>query len=117
APPARQAEGRPPPPLPRFNHRAYVDRAALAAARKEHQQKLRERRKQIRQHGQKFALVDTRHGFCQRMLESGVNHLAVAELLGHSTGRMVAETYSHMNRATAHLTEALRKASGAGAGA
>ena len=50
--------------------------------------------------------------FAQRMLESGANHLAVAELMGHSTGRMVSETYSHMNRATEHLKEALRKASG-----
>jgi integrase len=107
------------PPLPRFNRRAYTDKVQLVAARKEHQQKLRERRKQIlkmaRQHGRKFALVDTRHGFCQRLLESGANHLAVAELMGHSTGRMVAETYSHMNRATAHLKETLRKSSGGGA--
>ncbi len=27
---------------------------------------------------------DLRHGFAQRMLESGANHLAVAELMGHS---------------------------------
>jgi integrase len=90
------------PPLPRFNRRAYADAAQLAAARKEHQRQLRERRKQIaklaRRHGKRFALVDTRHGFCQRLLEGGANHLAVAELMGHSTGRMVAETDSHMNR-------------------
>jgi integrase len=102
------------PPLPRFNRWAYADKAALAAARKEHQQKLRERRKAIlklaRQHGKKVALYDARHGFAQRMLESGANHLAVAELMGHSTGRMVAETYSHMNRATDHLKEALKRA-------
>jgi integrase len=104
------------PPLPRFNRFNYGDRAQLLSARKEHKAKLRERRKQIlalaRQHGKKFALVDARHGFCQRMLESGANHLAVAELLGHSTGRMVAETYSHMHRATAHLKEMLKNASG-----
>lgn len=113
---ALKAEGIPIPPLPRFNRRHYADKAQLAAARKEHQRKLRERRKQIlklaRQHGRKFALYDARHGFAQRMLESGANHLAVAELMGHSTGRMVSETYSHMNRATEHLKEALRKASG-----
>jgi integrase len=107
------------PPLPRFNRHAYADKAALAAARKEHGQKLRERRKAIlkvaRQHGRKSALVDARHGFCQHLLEGGANHLVVAELMGHSTGRMVAETYSHMNQATAHLREALRKASGGGA--
>lgn len=107
------------PPLPRFNRRHFTDKAALAAARKEHQQKLRERRKTIlklaRQHGRKFALYDARHGFAQRMLESGANHLVVAELMGHSTGRMVAETDSHMNRATAHLKETLKRASDEGA--
>ena len=35
------------PPLPRFNRRAYADKASLAPPRKEHQRKLRERRKQI----------------------------------------------------------------------
>jgi hypothetical protein len=51
------------------------------------------------------------------MLESGANHLAVAELLGHSTGRMVAENYSHVNRANAHLKDALKKAECEDAGA
>ena len=60
--------------------------------------------------GKRFAAYDLRHGFCQRLLESGTNHLAVAELMGHATGRMVAETYSHMNRATDYLKEALKKA-------
>ena len=104
------------PPLPCFNRRKFTDKKELAAARKEHQKKLRERRKQIltlaRQHGKKLAAYDLRHDFAQRLLESGTNHLAVAELMGHSTGRMVAETYSHMNKATAHLKEALKKADG-----
>src|SRR5262245_12607090 len=57
---AMKAEGIPLPPLPRFNRRHYAGKVELAAARKKHQQKLRERRKQIlklaRQHGKKFAL-------------------------------------------------------------
>jgi integrase len=113
---ALKQEGIPIPPLPRFNRRHYSDKVKLLAARKEHKQKLRERRKAIlklaRQHGKKVALYDARHGFAQRMLESGANHLAVAELMGHSTGRMVAETYSHMNRATDHLKDTLRRADG-----
>jgi integrase len=104
------------PPLPRFNRRKFTDKKALAAARKDHQQKLRERRKQIlklaRQHGKKLAAYDLRHGFAQRLLESGTNHLAVAELMGHSNGNMVSSVYSHMNKATAHLKEALKKADG-----
>lgn len=103
------------PPLPRFNRRKYADKAALEAARKEQRQKQKERRAEIyrlaRQHVTRFACYDLRHGFAQRMLENGVNHLAVAELMGHTTGRMAAETYSHMNRAIAHLKEALRKGS------
>jgi integrase len=63
--------------------------------------------------GKRFALVDARHGFCQRLLESGANHMAVAELLGHVNGRMVSQTYSHMNKATSHLKDTLRKAAGA----
>lgn len=117
---ALQEEGVEVEPLPRFNPKAFTDPAELVSARKAHQQKLRERRKQIaklaRGKGRRFAAYDLRHGFCQRMLESGANHLVVAELMGHSTGRMVAETYSHMNRATAHLKETLKKADeGAGA--
>lgn len=108
------------PPLPRFNRRAFADRKELAAARREHATRLRERRKEVlklaRKHGRKLAAYDLRHGFAQRLLECGNNHLAVAELMGHSTGRMVAETYSHMNRATAHLREALRKADGGASG-
>ena len=61
--------------------------------------------------GKRFAMVDLRHGFCQRLLENGANHLTVAELMGHANGRMVSQTYSHMNRATGHLKETLKKAS------
>lgn len=101
------------PPLPRFNRRAHADKEQLAEARSAHKEKLRQRRKEIlklaRQHSKKFAAYDVRHGFCQRKLEQGVNHLVVAELMGHSTGRMVAETYSHMNTATDHLRKALEE--------
>jgi integrase len=101
-------------PLSRFDHRRYADPAQLAAARKVHKLALRDRRKRIlklaRQHGTKLSAYDLRHSFCQRLLENGVGHLAVAELMGHTTGRQVAETYSHMNRATEHLREALRRA-------
>jgi integrase len=87
----------------------------MLAARKEHQEKVRERRKAIvklaRQHSTKFAAYDLRHGFRQRKLEQGVNHLVVAELMGHANGRMVAETYSHMGGAPDHLKKALEEKS------
>ena len=59
--------------------------------------------------GVKYAAYSLRHGFCQRLLESGADHLTVAQLMGHSNGTMVAATYSHMNQAHGHLQEALRK--------
>lgn len=102
--------------LPRFSRRKFSDPKQLSAARKAHQAALRDRRKRIlklaREHGAKVAAYDLRHGFAQRMLESRVNHLAVAELMGHSNGRMLNEVYSHMNKATGHLREALKKAGG-----
>ena len=60
--------------------------------------------------GKPFALYDARHGYCQRLLEAGVNMTAVAELMGHANAMMVSSVYSHMNKATARLKEALRKA-------
>ncbi len=65
--------------------------------------------------GKRFAAYDLRHGFCQRMLESGADHLTVAELLGHANGQMVATTYQHLGKADKHLMETLKKASTAGA--
>ena len=48
-----------------------------------------------------------RHGFCQRKLEAGVDHLTVAELMGHANGAMVATVYSHLGQADDHLRKAL----------
>ncbi|MBP3958415.1 tyrosine-type recombinase/integrase [Gemmata sp. G18] len=62
--------------------------------------------------GIKFAAYDFRHGFCERLLESGADHLTVAELLGHADGKMVATTYSHLHTADRHLRDTLKKASG-----
>src|SRR5205814_2107342 len=49
--------------------------------------------------GTKFAAYDFRHGFCERLLEQGVDHLTVAELMGHADGKMVASVYSHLSTA------------------
>lgn len=59
--------------------------------------------------GERFSPYLFRHGFCQKMLVSGVDHLTVAALLGHADGTMVSKVYSHMDQADAHLREALRK--------
>jgi integrase len=106
-------------PLPRFDRRAYTDKAQLAAARKEHRLKLRERRKSLlklaRQHGRKMAAYDLRHGFATRMLEKGVDHVTVAALMGHGDGTQVARTYQHLDQRQNYLKETLKKASGEGA--
>ena len=62
--------------------------------------------------GVKYAAYSLRHGFCQRMLENGVDHLTVAQLMGHVNGNMVAQTYSHMNQAHEHLREQLNRVAG-----
>jgi integrase len=106
------------PPLPRFNRRGHADKVALAEARREQRKKLKERRAEIyrlaRLHVKRFGLYDLRHGFAQRLLEGGANPLVVAELMGHSNGTTVATVYQHMNKATAHLKDALRKGAGGG---
>ena len=56
-----------------------------------------------------------RHGFANRMLVSGADHLTVAALLGHSDGTMLAKVYQHLDQSDAHLRSALKKA-GVGSG-
>jgi integrase len=51
-----------------------------------------------------------RHGFANRLLVSGVDHLTVAELLGHADGTMLAKVYQHLDQSDAHLRAALRQA-------
>ncbi|AMV24245.1 Tyrosine recombinase XerC [Gemmata sp. SH-PL17] len=63
--------------------------------------------------GERFCAYEFRHGFTQRLLISGVDHLTVAALLGHADGQMVQKVYSHMDQADAHLRDALKKAEGA----
>lgn len=62
--------------------------------------------------GERFSPYLTRHGFTQRLLLSGVDHLTVAALLGHADGQMVTRVYSHMDQADDHLREVLKKVSG-----
>lgn len=66
--------------------------------------------------GVKFAAYDFRHGFAERLLESGADHLTVAELMGHADGKMVATVYSHLHRAEGHLRDTLTKAAGGASG-
>lgn len=46
--------------------------------------------------GKHFCLGDFRHGFATRMLESGLDHIVVAKLLGHSTTAVLSKYYAHI---------------------
>jgi integrase len=51
-----------------------------------------------------------RHTFATDALEKGVGIAQVAELLGHTDTRMVAQQYGHLNQKIAHMREAATKA-------
>ena len=57
--------------------------------------------------GRKVCLYCSRHGFTEKMLDKGVDHLTVAALLGHTNGQMIATVYSHRNKAEAALRQAI----------
>ncbi|MCA9217784.1 MAG: tyrosine-type recombinase/integrase [Planctomycetales bacterium] len=51
--------------------------------------------------GRKFGQYDFRHARATQLLESGVDHLTVAKILGHSDGSMLARLYAHIGDAHA----------------
>ncbi len=61
--------------------------------------------------GKRFCLYDIRHAFATRMLESGLDHLTVAKLMGHKNGSQLAKTYSHIGEKSDFLLKELQKAS------
>ena len=48
--------------------------------------------------GRKVALVDFRHGYCDRLLKAGVDAVVVASLMGHVNVGMVANVYTPYHR-------------------
>lgn len=50
---------------------------------------------------------EIRHSFANRLLVSGIDHLTVAELMGHADGKMLAMTYQHLDQSNEHLQNAL----------
>lgn len=57
--------------------------------------------------GKRMALYDIRHGFATRKIVQGHNHMAIAALLGHRDGSMLAKVYSHVDKDTEHLKRVL----------
>jgi integrase len=64
--------------------------------------------------GRTVALVDFRHGFCDRLLKNGVDAVAAANILGHSNTAMVATVYSALSQDPEYLRGQARKAEGKG---
>ncbi|CAN5252483.1 hypothetical protein BH10PLA2_BH10PLA2_12230 [soil metagenome] len=61
--------------------------------------------------GVKFCATALRHGFGTRKLMEGHDHLVIAELMGHRDGRMLAQTYQHLDQHGAHLRKVLESRS------
>jgi integrase len=59
--------------------------------------------------GKHFCAYDLRHSFCQRLLENGTDHIAVAAIMGHQDATMISKVYSHMSKADDHLREQLKR--------
>ncbi|MDY3551359.1 tyrosine-type recombinase/integrase [Gemmata sp. JC717] len=105
------------PRLPRFNYRTYTDPAERAAAKKAHQEKLvelrKERAKLARQGDVRFAMYDLRHCFASRKLKEGHDPITVAALLGHKDGTMLCRHYEGISTDGDHLRAAVTDGSGA----
>lgn len=62
--------------------------------------------------GRRYCLYVFRHSFATRMLESGLDALTVALLLGHSNPAMLSTTYQHLSHNPGHIRDQLKRASG-----
>lgn len=60
--------------------------------------------------GMRYCLYLFRHSFATRMLESGLDALTVALLLGHSNPATLSTTYQHLAHNPKHLLNQLKKA-------
>ena len=55
----------------------------------------------------KFTAYDLRHGFANRLLVNGIDHVTVAALMGHADGTQVARTYQHVDKRQDYLKKVL----------
>lgn len=60
----------------------------------------------------KYCLYHFRHSFATRMLQSGLDALTVAELLGHSDPSMLAKVYQHLSHDPQYMLRQLRQSAG-----
>ena len=60
--------------------------------------------------GTKYCLYAFRHSYATRLLQSGVDALTVAVLMGHSDTSMLGKVYQHLSHNPSHLREQLGRA-------
>ncbi|MFK7819505.1 MAG: tyrosine-type recombinase/integrase [Planctomycetaceae bacterium] len=60
----------------------------------------------------KLCLYNFRHSFATRMIESGVDAVVVAALMGHSDLSMLGRTYAHLSQNAEHLRAQLNRGQG-----
>jgi integrase len=87
------------------NGKPLSDKELQGVARKRLSDKL------AKKHGPKYCLYNFRHSFATRALESGLDAVTVAELMGHADTRMLARVYSHLFQRPTHLANALNQMS------
>lgn len=64
------------------------------------------------QHAPKYCLYALRHAWATRALESEVDSLTVATLMGHSDPSMLARVYSHIANNPEHMSNQMKRALG-----
>jgi integrase len=101
--------------LPRFTTKKITPEKR-AAAKRDHERKLYERRKALwrlaRKHGRKYCLYNFRHSWATRALQRGLDPLTVAILMGHSDPSMLAKVYQHVAHAPEYMRTAVLRATG-----
>ncbi len=60
--------------------------------------------------GTKYSAYDFRRTWATRMLVSGLDHLTVAELMGHSNGATLAKVYAHVDQKGDYLRQKFNQA-------
>lgn len=100
---------------PRFKAEAVVP-AKRSIAKKQHEEKLYERRKALwklaRKYGRKYCLYNFRHSWATRALKRGLDPLTVAILMGHSDPSMLAKVYQHVAHDPEYMRGAAKRATG-----
>jgi integrase len=92
----------------------FRNRYGLAWSRNAIRIRLRNLRRKLNLQG--VVAYTARHSFCTDGLERGVPIATMAELLGHSSTRMISQHYNHLAQRTEHLKRAAMQARGVVAG-